>query len=181
MRRVLGVVCVFVLVGLVGAAAAAAPSEPPKESPPPSQPDQPPDEPSASGQTVQGQFVPSKGSAFRIRGTAKLTRGARGNTKLSVHAAGLQPDKVYPTYVHTGACAEGGEAYKNDPNGPAEPPNALWASSDPSDPKAGLQANPSGNAKGYGLVSWVARPEAKSVVIHSSEAGNAPLACADLS
>jgi hypothetical protein len=181
MRRVLGFLCILALVSLIGAAAAAAPADPPRESPPPSQPDQPPDEPSASGQTAQGQFVPTKGSAFRIRGTAKLTRGSRGNTKLSVHAAGLEPDKVYPTYLHTGACAENGPAYKNDPNGPAEPPNALWASSNASDPKAGLQSNTSGNAKGYGLASWLARPEARSVVIHSAESGNPALACADLS
>jgi hypothetical protein len=180
MRRVLGFLCILALVGLLGAGAAAAPSDPPKESPPPSQSEQPSDEPSQTGQTVQGQFVPTKGSAFRIRGTAKLTRGARGNSKLSVHAAGLEPDKVYPTYLHSGSCAENGPMYKNDPSGPAEPPNALWASSDASDPKAGLRSNTSGNGKGYGLASWLARPEAKSVMIHSSEDGNAALACADL-
>jgi hypothetical protein len=97
-----------------------------------------------------------------------------------VHAAGLEPDKVYPTYLHSGSCAENGPMYKNDPSGPAEPPNALWASSDASDPKAGLRSNTSGNGKGYGLASWLARPEAKSVMIHSSEDGNAALACADL-
>jgi len=67
-----------------------------------------------------------------------------------------------------------------DPNGPKEPPNELWASSDPANPKGPLQPSPSGNAKGYGVASWVARPEARSVVIHSPDAGNPALACADL-
>lgn len=184
MRRVLLVASMLSLIGL-GALGAAAevpsdPNQPPPSQPPPDQPPpgQPP--PSSSGQTAQGQFVPAKGSGLRIRGTAKLIRTQRGNTKLSVHAGGLPPAKAYPTKLHSGACAENGPDYKQDPNGPPEPPNALWASSDPADPKGGLQSSESGNAKGYGVASWVARPEARSVVIHSPDAGNPALACADL-
>lgn len=183
MRRVLLVTSMLALTGLgvTGVAAEEVPSDP--SQPPPSQsPSQPPPSqpPSSSGQVVQGQFVPAKGSGLRIRGTAKLIRTQRGNTKLSVHAGGLPPAKVYPTRLHSGACAEAGPAYKQDANGPAEPPNELWASSDPADPKGGLQSSESGNAKGYGVASWVARPEARSVVIHSPDAGNPALACADL-
>jgi hypothetical protein len=183
MRRALVVASALVLLGGAAAAAEAPadpnqppPSQPPPEQAPPSQ-SQPP---SHSGQMVQGQFVPTKGSGLRIRGTAKLIRTQRGNTKLSVHAGGLPPAKAYPTRLHTGTCAEGGPDYKHDASGPAEPPNALWASSDPSDPKGGLQSSDSGNAKGYGVAPWLARPEARSVVIHSPDAGNPALACADL-
>jgi hypothetical protein len=182
MRRALLLASVLVLLGAVGASAEAPadPSQPPPSQPPPEQapPSQPPS--SNSGQVAQGQLVPTKGSGLRIRGTAKLIRTQRGNTKLSVHAGGLPPAKVYPTRLHTGSCAEGGPDYKHDANGPAEPPNALWASSDPSDPKGGLQSSESGNAKGYGVAPWLARPEARSVVIHSPDAGNPALACADL-
>ena len=182
MRRALLVASVLVMLGAraAGAEAPADPNQPPPSQPPPQQspPSQPPS--SNSGQVSQGQFVPTKNSGLRIRGSAKLIRTQRGNTKLSVHAGGLPPAKVYPTRLHSGTCAEAGPDYKNDASGPAEPPNALWASSDPSDPKGGLQSSESGNAKGYGVAPWTARPEARSVVIHSPDAGNPALACADL-
>jgi hypothetical protein len=170
MRRVLGVVPILALTGLgmVSVAAADSPSNPPSQPPP------------SNGQAVQGQFVPAKGSPLRIRGAAKIIRGAHQSTKLSVHASGLQSTKAYPTQVHSGACPENGPHYMQDPNGAHEPPNELWASSDPADPKGQLQSNTSGNAKGYGAATWVARPEARSVVIQSPDSGNPPLACADL-
>jgi hypothetical protein len=188
MRRALVVASTLALtLGLAGLAVAEEvgpdPSQPPPSEaqpgqPPPSEAQPPP--PGSSGQMSQGQFVPTKSSGLRIRGSAKLIRTQRGNTKLSVHAGGLPPAKVYPTRLHAGACAENGPDYKNDPNGAPEPPNELWASSDPADPKGGLQSSDSGNAKGYGVAAWVARPEARSVVIHSPDAGNPVLACADL-
>jgi hypothetical protein len=183
MRRALVVASTLALtLGLAGLAVAedVPPGQPPPSQPPPSEAQPPPSQSPGSGQMSQGQFVPTKSSGLRIRGTAKLIRAQRGNTKLSVHAGGLPPAKIYPTRLHTGACAENGPDYKNDPNGAPEPPNELWASSDPSDPKGGLQSSDSGNAKGYGVASWVARPEARSVAIHSPDAGNPVLACADL-
>jgi hypothetical protein len=169
-------VLAFAGVSLTGGAGA----EPPPGQPPPDQPPPPSQPPANSRQMVQGPFVPTKDSGLRIRGTAKLIRGQRGKTKLSVHASGLPPTNAYPTWLHSGACAENAPAYMQDANGVPEPPNQLWASSDPSDPKAPLQSSPSGNAKGYGTAPWTARPEARSVVIHSPDAGNPPLACADL-
>jgi hypothetical protein len=154
------------------------PDQPPADQPPPSQPSQPP--PASNRQMIQGQFVPAKDSGMRIRGTAKLIHGARGSTKLSVHAGGLPPAKGYPTWLHSGACADNGPDYINDPNGPHEPPNALWASSDSANPKGSLQSSASGNAKGYGMASWAARPEARSVVIHNPDDATKALACADL-
>src|SRR5438445_12296860 len=96
MRRILAVVSVFTVAGLTMTAAVA--------DTPPAPPAQPP--PAAGGQIAQGQFVPAKGSSLRIRGTAKLIRGVRGSTKLSVHASGLPSDKAYPTWLHSGACAD---------------------------------------------------------------------------
>ena len=174
----------FAGLGLAGMAEADVPPESPGQ-PPPGQPpaDQPPPgqpPPASNRQMIQGQFVPAKDSGLRIRGTAKLIQGQRGSTKLSVHASGLPATKTYPTWVHTGTCAEKGPAYMNDPNGLHEPPNELWASSDPADPKGPLQSSASGNAKGYGVAPWAARPEARSVAIHGSEDVNQILACADL-
>jgi len=175
MRRILAVVSVLTVAGLTMTPAVADTPPAPPAQPPPAQPP-----PAAGGQIAQGQFVPAQGSALRIRGTAKLIRGARGSTKLSVHASGLPAAQAYPTWLHSGACADNSPDYMQDPNGPKEPPNELWASSDPANPKGPLQPSPSGNAKGYGVASWVARPEARSVVIHSPDAGNPALACADL-
>ena len=184
-RRAMAVASILAVAGLsLGGVAGAEPppgqpgQPPPGQPPPPSQP--PPANSGQSGQMVQGPFVPTQGSGLRIRGTAKLIRGMRGSTKLSVHASGLPPSKGYPTWLHSGACADNAPAYMQDANGAPEPPNELWASSDPANPKAPLQSSPSGNAKGYGTAPWTARPEARSVVIHSPDAGNAPLACADL-
>jgi hypothetical protein len=181
-RRAMTVLSILAFAGvsLAGVAGAEPPPEspgqpPPGEPPPPSQPP-----PANSRNMIQGEFVPTKDSGLRIRGTAKLIRGQRGSTKLSVHASGLPPTTGYPTWLHSGACADNAPAYMQDANGVSEPPNQLWASSDPADPKAPLQSSASGNAKGYGRAPWTARPEARSVVIHSPDAGNPPLACADL-
>ena len=178
-RTTMAVVSMLALAGLgmTGVAGAEVPPNSPGQ-PPPGQPSQPP--PASNRQMIQGQFVPAKDSGLRIRGTAKLIRGARGSTKLSVHASGLPPTQAYPTLLHSGACADNGPDYLNDPNGTHEAPNVLKASSDPADPNGPLQSSPSGNAKGYGVASWVARPEARSVVIHDPDTTKPALACADL-
>lgn len=136
--------------------------------------------PEAGGSLTQGNFQPTKNTTMPIHGRARLFRGERGRTKLSVSAGGLAPSTSYPTHLHVGKCADDGAEYRNDPTGAPEPPNELWASSDPAEPKAGLRTDPSGRAKGLGNAPWTARLEAQSVVIHSPDAGLTALACADL-
>jgi hypothetical protein len=135
---------------------------------------------SSSAQVTSGDFHPLTPGGAGIEGHAQMIRTADGRTKVSVQVSGLEPGKVYPSHVHTGTCAEMLGHYKNDPDGSSTPPNELWLSSDPKDPAAKLIANSAGNASGNGTAPWTARPDAKSVVIHSSPAGPTRLVCADL-
>jgi hypothetical protein len=122
---------------------------------------------------------------LEVRGVALLKRDRDGTwAKLVAH--GLTPDALYAAHLHDAPCAvnEGGGHYKDDPAGPAEPPNELWLSST-SDPKAGVTANRGGVVHGDGSAPWVARPEAQSIVLHyvppgGSTSGGPKVACADL-
>lgn len=137
--------------------------------------------PEAGPALSQGRFAPTKNTTMPVHGRARLFRGERGRTKLSVSAGGLAADTSYPAHLHVDKCADNGPEYRDDPEGVAEPPNELWAASDQADPGAGLRTDSSGRTKGMGSVAWTARPEALSVVIHSPDTGHPALACADLS
>ena len=120
-----------------------------------------------------------------IEGIAQIRRSADG-TRAMVHVRGLVPGTTYAAHLHNAPCSvnEGGGHYKNDPSGPAMPPNELWLSST-DDPLAGITANRGGVAHGSGSADWVARPEARAIVIHyippgGSTAGGPKIACADL-
>ena len=121
-----------------------------------------------------------------IDGSAKITRSDAG-TLVKAVVRGLEPGTTYAAHLHNEPCSAanpGGAHYKNDPAGPAMPPNELWLSST-EDPMAGITANPGGVAHGRGNADWVARPEAQSVVIHfippgGTTAGGPKIACADL-
>ncbi len=138
--------------------------EPPSGSPPPPPPEPGPD----------------------VRGTAQLVR-TETSTFVEVVVTGLEPGVTYDAHLHEGTCANPTSAhYKNDPNGPDAPPNELWPSSDPTDPTAGLTADESGVARGFGLADWVARPTARAIWIHeppedpNDPHAHARIGCADL-
>ncbi|HET9739171.1 MAG TPA: hypothetical protein VFP78_13725 [Solirubrobacteraceae bacterium] len=121
-----------------------------------------------------------------IEGFATLTR-SDADTSGKIIVRGLEPATTYAAHLHEAPCSAanpGGGHYKNDPAGPAMPPNELWLSST-DDPAAGITANSGGVAHGRGSADWIARPEAQSVVIHfippgGTTAGGPKIACADL-
>jgi len=138
--------------------------EPPSGSPPPPPPPPGPD----------------------VRGTALIVR-TENRTFVEVTVTGLEPGVTYSAHLHEGTCTNPTSAhYKNDPNGPDEPPNELWPSDDPTDPTAGLTADESGMARGFGVADWVARPTARAVWIHeppddpTDPHAHVRIGCADL-
>ena len=121
-----------------------------------------------------------------VRGTAQVIR-SETHTFVEVLVTGLEPGVVYDAHLHEGTCADPTSPhYKNDPAGPAAPPNELWPSSDPADPTAGLIADETGVARGFGVADWVARPTARAIWIHEPPAdptdphAHARIGCADL-
>jgi hypothetical protein len=123
---------------------------------------------------------------LEIQGFAELVRGT-SDTRGKVVVRGLDPGTTYAAHLHNAPCSAanpGGAHYKDDPAGPAMPPNELWFSSS-DDPMAGVTANAGGVAHGRGDADWMARPEAQSVVVHhippgGTTAGGPKIACADL-
>ena len=146
--------------------------------------------PALAGPTkVRGTFQTLPDGAamgLEIEGFAELTRSADGTTA-KVVVRGLDPATTYAAHLHDAPCSAanpGGAHYKDDPAGPAMPPNELWLSSQPN-PMAGIRSNSGGVAHGRGSADWVARPEAQSIVIHyippgGTTAGGPKIACADL-
>ena len=121
-----------------------------------------------------------------IDGKAEINRTDDG-TEVKIVVRGLEPGVTYASHLHNDTCEAanpGGGHYKNDTTGASEPPNELWISST-DDPKAGITANAGGVAHGRGSADWVARFDARSVIVHmipagGSTAGGPKIACADL-
>jgi hypothetical protein len=121
-----------------------------------------------------------------IEGVAVLSRTGSGTIGRIV-VFGLEAGVTYAAHLHNQPCSAanpGGGHYADVPGGSPTPPNELWFSSS-SDPTAGITANRAGVAVGRGTAEWMARPEAKAVVIHAipaggSTAGGPKVACADL-
>lgn len=134
--------------------------------------------PKANVEVAQGSFFPTGEAGEDIVGYAKVARHD-GGTDIYVQVAGLAPLSTYPSHLHEGTCVSPGPHYRHDPEGPERPPNELWPSSDPDDPRAGLISDEDGQAGGAGHADWRAREEARSVMIHDGETGD-KLACADL-
>jgi hypothetical protein len=132
---------------------------------------------------TQGSFYHLGESPGNLQGSAKVVRYDDDTTSLQVHVHGLKPGDTYSVHLHAGACDDRGPHYRHDPDGPARPPNELWASSRADDPEAGITADPDGNASGSGKAAWRARAEARSVFIHSHSGGKGhnAIGCADLS
>ena len=125
-------------------------------------------------------------AGLTIEGKAELKRTKKG-TEVKLHVRGLQPSTTYAAHLHNDVCSAanpGGGHYMNDPNGEHMPPNELWISST-DDPEAGITTNKGGAAHGRGRADWVARADARSVIIHAipeggTTAGGTKIACADL-
>lgn len=141
----------------------------------------------ADAATSVGRFITLPAATSHIQGVALLTRNA-GGTSGRVVVIGLTPGVTYAAHLHNDVCSAanpGGGHYQNVVGPPATPPNELWFSSR-SDPFAGITANRAGVAIGRGSADWVARPEARAVIIHAipsggTTAGGPKIACADLS
>ena len=121
---------------------------------------------------TRGDFAAfAAGSGQAISGQAVMVRTADGKTIVSVRVEGLAPDTTYGSHVHALPCgvADADGHYKNDPAGPAAPPNEIWP---------GFTTNAAGIGTGNATVDWVAGPAAVSVVVHAP--GGAKIACADL-
>ena len=143
----------------------------------------------AEAATSVGRFTTlAAGTAagLEIDGVAVLRRTATGTTGRVV-LRGLEPGSTYAAHLHGQPCAAanpGGGRYMDVTGAGTAPPNELWFSSS-AEPTAGIVANRGGVAIGRGAVEWVARPEARSVVIHAipvggTTAGGPKIACADL-
>ena len=131
-----------------------------------------------------GQFGGLGGN--EVEGVAVLNRSGSGTHGVIV-VRGLAPGVTYAAHLHNAACSAdnpGGGHYQDTAGAGTTPPNELWFSST-RNPLAGITANAAGVAVGRGSADWVARPEARSVVIHAipaggSTAGGPKIACADL-
>ena len=106
-----------------------------------------------------------------ITGRAQMTRTADGKTTVTIHVEGLAANTTYGSHVHQLPCAssEADGHYRNDPAGPAAPPNEIWP---------GFTTNAAGIGNGIATVDWTAGVTAVSVVVHAPS--GAKIACADL-
>jgi hypothetical protein len=143
----------------------------------------------AGAATAVGRFTTLPAGTelgLEIRGVALLNRAANGTTGRVV-VIGLEPGLTYAAHLHKDVCSAlnpGGGHYMDVVGGVTTPPNEMWFSST-SEPGDGITANRGGVAIGSASVDWVARPEARAVVIHAippggSTAGGPKIACADL-
>jgi hypothetical protein len=116
-----------------------------------------------------------------------LYRAASGTSGVVV-LRGLEPGTTYAVHLHKEACSfagnPGGGHYQDVTGAGATPPNEMWFSSS-ADPTAGVTAYPGGVGVGRAAVDWVARSDARAVVIHAipsggTTAGGPKIACADL-
>ena len=128
----------------------------------------------AAGETLvtNGEFAAfATSSDPGFTGHATMVRTADGKTIVSVSVRGLAANTTYGSHVHAFPCAENfaGGHYKHDLTGPASPPNEIWPA---------FTTNGGGVGNGNATAPWVARPDARSVVIHAP--GGAKIACADL-
>jgi hypothetical protein len=127
----------------------------------------------AGGATVtRGDFSAfATGFGLPISGQAVMVRTADGKTRVTVHVEGLDASTAYGSHVHQLPCgtSDADGHYKNDPAGPATPPNEIWP---------GFTTNAAGIGNGNATVGWTAGATAVSVVVHAP--GGAKIACADL-
>lgn len=125
-------------------------------------------------QVTRGQFAPYADALekdYSIAGMATMVRSAEGYTSVTVRVYGLAPDTSYEVHVHNQACRieAGGGHYQHEIGGTADASNEMWPA---------ITTNSGGNGYSKIVNDFVARTEARSVVIH--DADSTRLACADL-
>lgn len=130
----------------------------------------------AGAQVTRGEFQTyASGPAlgYDISGHAQMERLPSGKTLVSVHVTGLRPGVTYPVHVHNRACNDnnGGGHYQDNVGGPVDAVNEIWP---------GFTSNGAGVGNGNATNAFVARPEARAIVVHDPNAGGARIACADL-
>lgn len=122
--------------------------------------------------TTRGEIMAfATGIGLPITGRAQMIRTPDGKTIVTVHVEALAPNTAYGSHVHQLPCgtSDADGHYKNDPAGPAAPPNEIWP---------GFTTNAAGVGNGNATVDWTAGATAVSVVVHAP--GGAKIACADL-
>ena len=126
-----------------------------------------------SARITRGEFSAfAAGAGLPITGRAQMVRTADEKTIVTVHLEGLDANTTYAAHVHAAACAVGDANghYKFNPAGDPTPPNEIWP---------GFTTNWAGVGNGNATAYERAGETAVSVVVHG--AGNAKIACADLS
>lgn len=125
-----------------------------------------------SAQITRGDFSAfAAGAGLPITGRAQMVRTADEKTIVTVHLEGLDANTTYAAHVHAAPCAIGAADghYKFNPAGDPTPPNEIWP---------GFTTNWAGVGNGNATAYARAGETAVSVVVHG--AGNAKIACADL-
>jgi hypothetical protein len=114
---------------------------------------------------------PNASTYGEVAGHTQMIGAAEGKTIVSTHVTGLLPNTTYGSHVHAAPCDVGDADghYKDDPSGPATPPNELWP---------GFTTDDDGVGNGKDKASWTAGTTAVSVVVHAPD--GAKIACADL-
>ncbi|MFT7622154.1 MAG: hypothetical protein ACI9WU_001322 [Myxococcota bacterium] len=115
---------------------------------------------------------PSTGAA----GRALMVRRAAGTTEVTLTVHGLDPSTQYMAHVHTDTCAnDAGGHYMEDAAGAVDNVNEIWPTT-----------VTDGNGNGIGVAShaFLAREDARSVVIHDTanavSGSGSKMLCADL-
>jgi hypothetical protein len=135
-------------------------------------------QPSSGFEQTSGEFVTLPGGAalgYDIEGTADMYRVAGARTVVHVSVTGLDARTQYPTHVHNGSCSAsppGLGHYQHVVGGPVDPVNEIWPV---------IRTRQNGDGYGAAHHDHVARPDARSVVIHYPADTSIRLACADLS
>lgn len=116
------------------------------------------------------EFSAGLSRGYDIAGSVRLIVGEDW-TAVRANVRGLAPNTTYSSHLHESACsdASGGGHYKDDPAGPATPPNELWLT---------FETNKAGTARDGSSAPWAVREGARSVVIHDQD--GARIACVDL-
>lgn len=125
-------------------------------------------------QVTRGNFVMFAAGLekdFAISGQAMMVRSAAGHTTVTVRVKGLRPNTRYDVHVHNQACNNetSGGHYQHEIGGAVDNTNEIWPL---------LTTNAAGNGFSKSVNDFVARSDARSVVIHDADSSR--LACADL-
>lgn len=133
--------------------------------------------PAAAGgaQVTSGAFEKFAAGTLDVSGHAVMVRTADERTFVSVHISGLARNTAYASHVHDQACNDGlANGHYQHAGTAVNDVNEIWPS---------FTTNAAGIGNGNARNDWTARPEARSVVVHTVDASGTPvlkIACADL-